>query len=311
MSAEAARRAAMVSFGGRELHKERARDEYRSRPLEDLAYDLRFGVRGALRSPLFSLLVIVTLALGIGANAAVFSVVKSVLLDALPFHDADRLIRVYAHLRTDPDDRQGMSPGTGTDLRERLRSFEQVAYFAQSNFDVTWSGGDEGRALRAGVVGPGFFQTLGVSPALGRLLVDDDAQPGAPAVIALSWSMWQREFGGDSAVIGRSLRLDEQQHEVVGVMPRDFVTPIGPADLWFPLDLTSSLADPMGARGSHWMGVIGRLEPGVERADAERELAAMADRIAGEHPESDAGRSYEAVPLRDAMAGETRTPLVI
>ena len=311
MSAEEARRAAMVSFGGRELHKEKARDEYRSRPLEDLAYDLRFGVRGALRSPLFSLLVIITLALGIGANAAVFSVVKSVLLDALPFRDADRLVRIYAHLATDPDDRQGVSPGTGTDLRERLRSFEQVAYFAQSNFDVTWTGTDEPRALRAGIVGPGFFQTLGVSPVLGRALVDDDAAPGAPGVIALSWSMWQREFGGDPAVIGRSLRLDEQQHEVVGVMPRAFVTPIGPADLWFPLDLTSSLADPMGARGSHWMGLVGRLRPGVEHGDAQRELAAMAERIAGEQPESDAGRSYEAVPLRDAMAGETRTPLVI
>ena len=311
MGAEEARRAAMVSFGGRELHKEKARDEYRSRPLEDLAYDLRFGVRGALRSPLFSLLVIITLALGIGANAAVFSVVKSVLLDALPFRDADRLVRIYAHLATDPDDRQGVSPGTGTDLRERLRSFEQVAYFAQSNFDVTWTGTDEPRALRAGIVGPGFFQTLGVSPVLGRALVDEDAAPGAPGVIALSWSMWQREFGGDPAVIGRSLRLDEQQHEVVGVMPRAFVTPIGPADLWFPLDLTSSLADPMGARGSHWMGLVGRLRPGVEHGDAQRELAAMAERIAGEQPESDAGRSYEAVPLRDAMAGETRTPLVI
>ncbi len=311
MSAEEARRSALVSFGGRELHKEQARDEYRSRPLEDLGYDLRFGIRGALRSPLFSLLVIITLALGIGANAAVFSVVKSVLLDALPFRDADRLVRIYAHLATDPDDRQGVSPGTGTDLRERLRSFEQIAYFAQSNFDVTWTGGDAASALRAGIVGPGFFQTLGVSPALGRTLTDEDAAPGAPGVIALSWSMWQREFGGDPAVIGQSLRLDEQQHEIVGVMPRDFVAPIGTADLWFPLDLTSSLADPMGARGSHWMGVIGRLRPGIELRDAERELAAMAERIAGEHPESDAGRSYEAVPLRDAMAGETRTPLVI
>ena len=311
MSAEEARRAARIAFGGRELHKERARDEYRSRPLEDLAYDLRFGIRGALRSPLFSLLVIITLALGIGANAAVFSVVKSVLLDALPFQDADRLIRIHAHLRTDPDDRQGVSPGTGTDLRERLRSFERVAYFAQSNFDVTWAEDGEARALQAGIVGPGFFQTLGVSPVLGRLFGDDDAKPGAPSVIALSWSMWQREFGGDSAVIGRSLRLDEQQHEVVGVLPRGFVAPIGPADLWFPLDLTSTLADPMGARGSHWMGVIGRLRPGSSHADAERELAAMAERIAQEHPESDAGRTYEAVPLRDAMAGETRTPLII
>src|SRR5215210_4941083 len=129
MSPDEARRAALVSFGGRERFKEEARDEYRSRPLEDLVQDLRYGVRSALRAPLFSLLAVLTLALGIGANAAVFGVVKSVLLDALPYADADRLVRVFGHFLTNGADRGPLSAGTITDIVARQRSFARMAAF--------------------------------------------------------------------------------------------------------------------------------------------------------------------------------------
>src|SRR3954447_10439696 len=137
MSPEEARRAALVRFGGTERIKEEARDESRSRPLEDLLQDLRYGVRSALGAPLFTLLAIVTLALGIGANAAVFGVVKSVLLNALPYANADRLVRVYARMEDGSMERSSMSAGAITDFSARQRSFSRVAPFYREKFDVT------------------------------------------------------------------------------------------------------------------------------------------------------------------------------
>src|SRR5689334_20567611 len=139
MSPAEARRAALVRFGGRERFKEEARDEYRSRPLEDLVQDLRYGARCALRAPLFSLLAVITLALGIGANAAVFGVVKSVLLDALPYTDADRLVRVYARFEDGSLERSSLSAGAITDIAERQRSFSRLAPFYHGTADLTYA----------------------------------------------------------------------------------------------------------------------------------------------------------------------------
>src|SRR5215218_3820724 len=194
MSPEEARRAALVSFGGRERFKVEARDEYRSRPLEDLVQDLRYGVRSALQARLFSLLAILTLALGIGANAAVFGVVKSVLLDALPYANADRLVRVYSRFLDGSLERSSISAGAIMDIAKRQRSFARLAAFYHDTADLTYAGEAGPQVATGALVGSGLFQTLGVHALLGRTLTDADAAPGAPEVVMLSHAAWQRLF---------------------------------------------------------------------------------------------------------------------
>ncbi|MFP5286605.1 MAG: ABC transporter permease, partial [Thermoanaerobaculia bacterium] len=310
MSQDEARRAALVSFGGIERFKEEVRDEDRSRLLEDLVQDLRYGVRSALHAPLFSLLAVLTLALGIGANAAVFGVVKSVLLDALPYTDADRLVRVFARAEDGAYDRFSLSAGAVVDFAERQRSCSHLAVFYQSTFDVTSTGEAGPRILTGALVEPGFFQTLGVSPLIGKTLTDADVTAGAK-VLLLSHATWQSEFAGDPLVLGRSLRLDGDSYKVAGVLPRGFVGPMGDADLWFPLDLRPVLRDPVRARRTHWLGLAGRLAPGVTVDAAQRDFAAIAAGMAREHPDSDAGRTVTTMELREAMIGDTRTPLLV
>jgi predicted permease len=311
MSADEARRAALVRFGGRERFKEEARDEYRSRPLEDLVQDLRYGVRSALGAPLFSLLAVLTLALGIGANAAVFGVVKSVLLDALPYADADRLVRVYARFEDGSMERSPLSAGAFTDIAKRQRSFSRLAPFMHWTPDLTYADDRGPQLVKGALVGSGFFQTLGTKPLLGRTLADADAVPGAPVVALLSYDAWQRMFGGDPRVLGRSGRANGTAFEVVGVLPRGFVGPMGEADLWLPLDLDPSLKDPVRARQSHWLGLVGRLAPGATVEGAQRELDTIAAALAREYPDSDAGRVFTSVSLRDSLVGDTRTPLLV
>ena len=277
--------------------------------LDDLRQDLRFGVRSALRAPTFSLLAIATLALGIGANAAVFGVVKSVLLDALPYADADRLVRVYARWESSPSsERQSVSPGVAVDFSRRLRSFVSVAAFNFSTADVTYAAEAGPRVLSAAWVEGRLFTTLGARAVLGRALSDADADA---SVVVLSDAVWRREFAGAPDVIGRTLRLDQHPYQVVGVMRRGFTGPMGDADIWLPLDLADFLRNPASARGQHWLGLVGRLAPGASLDVARREVNRLAIDLAREHPKTDVGRTFLTVPLRDAMVGETSTPLLV
>lgn len=319
MDPATARAAALERFGNvgdvrrvcAELLEGERRATRRRRWLEDLAQDLRFGVRSARRTPFFSLLAIVTIGLGIGVNVAVFGVVKSVLLDALPYADASRLIRVHA-VHEDPAlGNAPLSAGAAADIGERARSFTRVASFRQSTIEQTYVGVDGPQVVSSATVGGGFFETLGVSPALGRTLTVADAAPNAPAVVMLSYDAWQRLFAGDRRVIGRSLRLDHTPVVVVGVLPRRFVGPMGPADVWVPLDLEPFLGNPIGERRLRMLGLVGRLAPAVTPEVAGRELTAIAAQMAREHPESDGSFSLTSLPLRDDMVGDTRTPLLV
>jgi predicted permease len=319
MSPEAARAKALARFGDvqgvksecTELLKAERRAQKRRGWLEDLAQDLRYGVRSSLRAPLFTLLAVATLALGIGANAAVFGVVKSVLLNPLPFAQSERLVRVYASATDGSLQRSGLSAGSAVDVTERARSLSQAAYFANGTYDIAYAAEGGPQVVTSAFVGGRFFDTLGARAQLGRTLQEADAAPGAPPVVVLSHEAWQRDFGGDPNVLGKSVRMDGDPTEVVGVLRPGFVGPMGKAGYWFPLGLSDSLADPARARGSHWLGFIGRLAPGVSVEAASREVADISAQLAREHPGSDAGRAYLAVPMRDDMVGETRTPLLV
>ena len=278
---------------------------------DDLKQDLRFGVRSAVRTPLFALLAIGTLALGIGANAAVFGVVKSVLLNALPFGDPDRLVRIYSRMEDGSMERSSISAGVTIDVRERQHSFAQLATFYQGVIDVTYAGDATPRVVKAALVGEGFFPTLRVSAARGRTLTDADTKVGAPNVAMLSWPAWQRELGGSASAIGKSVRIDGDSYEIVGVLPRGFVGPMGAADFWLPLDISPDLRDPVRARKHHWLAMIGRLAPTATQAMAGREIGRLGADIAREHPESQGGMALWTIPLRDDMVGDTRTPLLV
>jgi putative ABC transport system permease protein len=283
------------------------RTNARRRWLDDLRQDVRTGVRAALHAPLFTSMAIATLALGVGANAAVFGVVKAVLLDSLPYRDADRLVRIYSRFADSELDRSSVSPGAFHDMATRTRSFAQLSAFRWGMFDVAYVSDGGARVLDGTLVDAEFFVTLGVQPMQGRAFTraDEDIP-----VVLLSYNAWQREFGG-APILNRTLRISGEAYEVIGVLPRGFAGPMGDADLWFPLDLKPSLADPVGARGQHWLGIVGRLAPGVTLATAMHEMAALAEQLEREHPDSDNGRAFVAFPMREAMAGDTRTPLVL
>ena len=319
MSPAAARAAALERLGDlgavrsectQLLEEDRLADARRDW-FDDLRQDLRFGVRSAMHARLFSLLAICTLALGIGANAAVFGVVKSVLLDALPYADADRLVRVYTRMEDGSMERSSVSAGVTVDLSERQHVFARIAAFFHGTHYVTYVGDAGPRIASAALAGPGFFQTLGVAAVRGRTLLDADAKTGAPNVAMLSWPAWQREFGGNTSAIGKSVRIDGDSYEIVGVLPRGFVGPMGAVDFWLPLDLGPALRDPIRARKQHWLGLIGRLAPGATPLAAQREVARIGADIAREHPESQGGMALWTVPLRDDMVGDTRTPLLV
>jgi hypothetical protein len=226
------------------------RAEARRSWLEDLGQDLRYGARAAVRAPVFSLLAIVTLALGIGANAAVFGVVKSVLLDALPYASADRVVRVYGKWASGTTDRGPLSVGTIRDVRERQRSFERMAVFEATAREAALVAGDDPRVVKVLWAEPELFRTLGVAAGRGRLLRDEDAQADTAYNVLLTHEAWQKHFGGDPGVIGAParVRVNGIPRTVVGVLPRGFVGPRGGGRLLLPAARVAAGAGRPGAR---------------------------------------------------------------
>jgi putative ABC transport system permease protein len=328
MARDAARAAALREFGDvsearvelEEIGRQRVRQIRRADWWSDLRQDLRYGVRSLLHARLFSLLAIVTLALGIGANAAVFGVLKSVLLDALPYREAERLVRVHGGLLKGAERRGSLSAGTISDIAERQRSFESLAGFVEFTTEVVYGANDGARIVRIASVEPGFFETLGVTPAQGRTFQNGEGSNGLAMlgvgeptgrVAIVSHAAWRQLLAGDPDVLGRDVRIDGVPRAVIGVLPRDFVGPMGEADFYLAFDRGPVVAHPVFARGTGWLGLVARVKPGVTYEAAERDVAAIWDELAREYPSDNGSRSLETVPLRDAMVGDTRTPLLV
>jgi putative ABC transport system permease protein len=318
MSPEQARQAAMERFGdvagvrdecARILAEERktlARREW----FEDLGQDMRFAARSALHAPLFTALAVVTLALGIGANAAVFGVVKSVLLNSLPYADADRLMRIRSPIKALGEDRGALSAGTISDLRERQRSFSSLGVWAPER-DMIYDPGDQPQIIKARWVEPALFTTLGVRPILGSVFTDDDGMRDTSFAVMIPWHTWQQTFGGAGDVVGKTVRLNNITRTVVGVLPRGFVMPEEGADYYMPLNMALYMTDPISVRGSHNFGMVGRLKPGVTAAAAGVELNTIGDELEKLYAKDNLGIGLMGRPLRDAIVGNTRTPLLV
>jgi putative ABC transport system permease protein len=327
---EAARVTALAEFGDvqeakvelEQIGRRRLRHVQRAGWWSDLGQDLRYGARSLVHAPLFSIVAIVTLALGIGANAAVFGVVKSVLLDRLPYTDADRLARVYGRLLDGSQDRAPLSAGTVDTIVKRQRSFERLTAYVDRTNDAIYGGDVSPRVVQTAWVEPGFFDTLGVSAALGRTFRPEDATSGlvplsgqaaadTARAVLVTHTAWQQLFNGDPGLLGRDVRLNGTPRSVIGVLPQSFIGPMGDADFYFAFDLAPVVADPIAVWRSQWLGVIGRLQPSVSNDAAQRDLVGIASDLVREHPRDNGNLGVLIMPLRDAMVGDTRTPLLV
>jgi putative ABC transport system permease protein len=279
--------------------------------METLWKDLRQGVRALLKQPAFTLVAVLTLALGIGANTAIFSVVNAVLLHSLPYRDADRLMTVWENNRRSGRDQNVINLGNYFDWKEQNRVFEDMATFFDLTTNLT-SGGDP-EEIPAQIASSNLFSVLGVNAALGRTFTADDGKSGAPRVIVLSYGLWQRRFGGDPAIVGRKIILNNNETTVVGVMPADFTWHIRngsmtrkSAEMWGPWQITED----MRQRRGRFAMAVGRLKPGVTVAQAQAEMNSLGARLEQQYHDFNANWGVNAVPLRKQFTGEIRTALL-
>ncbi len=304
MTAAEARRQALLRLGGVAQVEERYRDRRGLPLLENLARDLRFGARTLRRNPGFTAVAVLTLGLGIGANTAIFSVVNAVLLRPLPFPESRRLVLIWGTNTENGDMEDVVSYPGFEDWKARSRSFERMAAFTTRG--MTLSGADQAELVEAVQGTPGFFETLGVAPALGRTFRPEESEEGNARVAILSDSSWRRYFGGRRDVLGRTIRANEEAFTIVGVMPPElrFAFSAKPPEIYTPI-----VRDPSRTHG--FLRVLGRLRSGVRIAAAQAEMDVIAAGLARQYPDSNRNVGAHVVPLVDALAGDARTGLMI
>ena len=275
-----------------------------------LAMDLRFGARLLRRSPAFTAVAVLTLALGIGANTAIFSVVNAVLLRPLGYTEPERLFMVYQRADDPEAQRMRVSPLDFIDFRERTRAFSGLAAHAGRGFTLTGEG--EPELVITQMATAELFDVLGVEPMLGRAFVPEENTAGRNRVLILGHGLWQRRYGGDPRVVGSPVTVDGKPFVVVGVMPPGFAYPTDRYQMWTPLVLQGAgPEDPPVTRSSHYLQVVGRLAPGATAEQAEREISSLSAALARQYPESNEGVTSTLVPLEREIVGEVRTPLLV
>ncbi len=306
MSPQEARRQALLKLGAIEAIRERYREEKSLPRLECLQQDVRFGLRQLRKSPGFTAIAVLTLALGIGANTAVFSIVYSALLQPLPYRDAARLMVLN---ETTPNvGVVSVSYPNFVDWRAQSHTFSQMAALDTVSFNL--SGVTEPESLNGLAVSPNFLAMMGVHPFIGRDFEAAEENQGTAPVAILSYSLWQRRFAGDAGVLGRTIVLNGRDFTIVGVLPSAFVAP-SKTDLLIPIGVwitdNSEEAHNRGDRGD--MPVIGRLAPGVTRKQAISEMEGIEARLAKEYPAANDHYGVALQPIRDALVGQTRPAL--
>jgi putative ABC transport system permease protein len=274
--------------------------------MDTVFQDVRYGFRMLRKNPVFTVVATLTLALGIGANTAIFSVVNAVLFRPLPFAEPDRVVAVFESNPAKGFDRFSASPPNFMDWRDQNHVFSGMAAYVPNPMALTGRG--EAARLKTVLATPDLFPVLGVSPFLGRAFATEEGQRGHDHVAVLSHRLWQERFGGDRSVIGQTIRLDGENYEIVGVMPAEFQFPISVADLWVPLSFRENVAT---QRGAHYLGVVARMKPGVSVAQASEELKRIHAGLAAAYPDKDKGWTAFANDYRTAVVGNVRPALLI
>jgi predicted permease len=310
MPADEARAAAERALGGLAQIQEECRDMRRTNHIETLANDLRYALRSLRRTPAFTVIIVLTLALSIGANSAIFSVIQGVLLRPLPYPHPDRLMRIYFQSDTQP--KFPLNPNDFRDFRARNRAFESVA--AVTRHDVQLSGSGEPVMLSGFQVSAGYFHMLGISPARGHEFSTDDELDGRGRSVILSDRLWRTRFSADPGILGRTLTLDQQPFIVAGIMPPGAHHPGNnfhavadgeTVDVWCPFDFGADTND----RFSHFLDAFGRLKPGVSREQANADLAAVLAQMKIEQGGN--GWRVYTLPLFQETVGRTRNMLLL
>ena len=280
--------------------------------MESILQDLRYTFRTLLKNPIFAAITIFTLALGIGANTAIFSVIDAVLLRPLPYKDADKLVIVWEHNRTSNRNWNTVSPANFADWSEQNSVFSDMAAFTDQTANLTGDGEPEEIARQFAT--PNLFSVLGVQAKLGRTLTPEDGKPDQPNIVVISYGLWQRRFGGEADIIGRNILLNANEATIVGVMPADFKwfikqgsTSGKPAEMWSPFPITQELR----VRRGRFATVVARLNPNTTITQAQAEMTSIGNHLEEQYNDFNANWGIHVVSLREQLSGEVRLTLFL
>ena len=277
--------------------------------MQSLIQDLRFGLRMLGRNPMFTLIAVVTLALGIGANTAIFSVVDAVLLRPLPYPDANRVVFLWSTMNGQGVPQSGSALPDYLGWRDQNQVFEGLAGFYYGDFNLSADSAAPER-IQGAYITANFFQVLKLSPAQGRLFANDEEQFGKHRVVLLSHALWQRRFAGERDIVGRQIKLAGESYTVAGVMPRGlpFFDNLPEVELWTPIAFAPD--DNMATRNNHFINLVGRLKPGVTRDQAQADVSAIARRMEEQEP-GNKGLGALVVPMQEQITGDSRKALLV
>jgi predicted permease len=274
--------------------------------METLWQDLHYGLRTLLKKPGFTCAAVLTLALGIGANTAIFSLVSAVLLRPLPYPEPDKLVMVWERRIREGVNDNAVAPADFRDWRARNQVFAHIA--AQNDIPLDLNEGNEPERIATGQVSASFFEVLGIKPMLGRGFLAEEEQAGRNRVVIMNHDLWQRRFGADRSVIGRRISLSGVLFEVIGVLPPSFRFPNEELALWIPLDPNT---ERMQTRTNHFLSVFARIKPGVTWEQAQAEMERIGAQLMQEYPQENDNHAAFVIPLREQLAGDLRRPLLI
>jgi predicted permease len=305
MDPEEARYAALRQFGNVSSMKEECREHWSIRIIEELVQDVRYGLRQLRRNPGFTIVTILTLALGIGANTTIFSAVNAELLHPFLFKDQDQIAKVWETAPKQNVDRSAVAPANFLDWSKQNKTLDLLAADHHWNVDLT------GRGLAERVEGcqvtANFFRLLGVEPLFGRFTNATDYHPEQQNVVVFSYGFWQRHLGMDRSIVGKAVLLNNQKFTVIGIMPKGFDYPLG-AEAWSPLDLTGTAG---ADRANHYLEVIGRLKPGISVGQAQADLEGIAERLGQVYPQTNSGHGVRVAGLVRYVTGDARPFLLL
>ena len=265
--------------------------------MDTLIKDIRYAVRSLLKRPSFTIVAVITLALGIGLNTAIFGVINAVLLRPLPYYEPERLVTF----------RSNQSAPDVADVEAQTRTLSRIGGAVAQSLDYT--GGSEPVQFRTGMVTGGFFETLGARAQQGRLIAHADDQSGAPYVVVLGHELWRRQFGADPQIVGKTIPLSGNVYTIIGVTPSAFVSPLDNTEAWVPVHVANPVAAKF--RGVHFLRTLGRLAPGVTLEQVRAEQQIIDKNLANQYPADNKNRNTVLIPLHERIVGESRSSLLV
>lgn len=311
-SAAEARRSVMREFGNPAVLREEARSGWNWGWLDTLLRDVKYAARGLRRSPGFTITAVAVMALCIGATTALFTVVRAVLLEPLPFRDSAKLVMVYEHWRANAGGNpyNPVAPGDFYEWRSGTHGFEDMASYYNFHFNVSGEHGELPEVVKAQQGTWNLFPLLGVQPALGRTFREDEDRVGDGHVAMLTWSFFQRRFGGDASIVGKSVRLDSKSYTIVGVLPKWFVYPDARTQVWVPYS-DGVTTERLHEHDNHYPYVIARMKPGVSLKAATQEVSALQYRMHMRYLGSPVAEDVMSRPMIDDVVNDVKTPLLL